>query len=74
MNKKRPSKLSLHRETIHRLESSDLRAVAGASGQLGCDNTVNPSCRRTCSTAPACIETHTCETICGGGDPTTGTL
>ena len=53
MKKKRSSKLSLHRETLRKLDRSDLRTVAGASGQLGCPNTLN-TCK-TCFPSPTLI-------------------
>ena len=65
MQKKRPAKLFLHRETIQRLESSDLRTLAGgATGGFGCGNTLNDTCK-TCTCPPCIIETvHTCESLC----------
>jgi hypothetical protein len=66
MKRKRPFKLSLHRETVRRLESSDLRAIAGATAQIGCGNTLNATCK-TCDTCGFCpIETiRTCPSLHG---------
>ncbi len=50
MKRKISAKLSLHRETLHQLEGSGLRGVAGASGQIDCDNTLGFSCRNPCGT------------------------
>lgn len=68
MKKKHLPKLSLHRETLLKMERPDLRTVAGASAQLGCDNTVNNSCK-TCNSLtcdPSCFFSacgqNTCQT------------
>lgn len=66
MKKKRSSKLSLHRETLRKLERSDLRTVAGATAQLGCPNTLN-SCKgscETCETCDSCLTCLTCALTC----------
>ncbi len=73
MKRKVPGKLFLHRETLRRLESSELRAIAGATGQLGCDNTLNETCK-TCNTCVPCPRvTVFCTPHCTT-DPTTDTL
>jgi hypothetical protein len=72
MKRKGPAKLFLHRETLRRLEGSELRAIAGATAQLGCDNTLNNSCKGTCDSClpcPTIVCTFRCTT-----ETTTNTL
>lgn len=54
MKRKTAAKLFLHRETLGLLQGSELRAVAGATAQLGCGNTLNDSCKGTCVTCGIC--------------------
>ena len=49
MKKKRPGKLSLHKETVRTLESSELPVFGAESGQLACIETFPYSaCGTTC--------------------------
>jgi len=67
MNKKRLSKLSIHRETLRELDRSDLRTAAGATAQLGCGNTFNNSCKSCaigCGTFLSCQTCTTCADSC----------
>ena len=70
MMKKRSSKLSLHRETLQKLNRPDLQTVAGATAQLGCANTLNNSCKGSCFPCPtvltctgqSCVSCPPCQT------------
>lgn len=58
-----PAKLFLHRETLRRLESTKLRAAAGATAQLGCGNTLNDSCKTCASCLPCPPHSVFCPTV-----------
>jgi hypothetical protein len=61
--KKRPSKLTLHRETLQQLDNSFLRTLAGGdTAGVACAPTYNGTCKGTCQTCGGL----TCFTICAG--------
>lgn len=61
MKRKRFSRLTLNRETLLKLDPSDLRTAAGATAQLGCGNTLNDSCRGSCALGcPTFLSCQTC--------------
>jgi hypothetical protein len=60
MKKKRPSKLSLHRETLQQLDPSYLHTLAGGdTAGVACAPTFHGTCKGTCQTcgSPTCFET-----------------
>ena len=60
--KKQPRRLTLHRETLLRLEDAPLRALAGGGGVVVVQETQEPACY-----SPFCGPTFwkTCETQVG---------
>jgi hypothetical protein len=66
MKKKSLTKLSLHRETVHRLESSVLYTIAGGdTAGVACAPTWNGTCK-SCTCPPCFVLTdNTCHTDCG---------